>query len=52
MSKFIYLLTYILHKASITRNQINQVPFIAVKPMIYLIVWLVLQVNESGSVML
>ena len=36
ISQFIYCLTYIFLKASITWNQINQAPFIAVKPMIYL----------------
>ena len=34
MSKFIYRLAYIFLKASITRHQINQSPFIAVKLMI------------------
>ena len=36
MSKFIYHLTYALLKASITRNEINQAPFISVKTIIYL----------------
>ena len=36
ISQFIYCLTYIFLKASITWNQINQALFIAVKPMIYL----------------
>ena len=53
MSKFIHRLTYILLKASIARNQINQTPFIAVKPIFILkLVWSLLQVNESASVML
>ena len=56
MSKFIYYLSYIFLKANKsnqidTRNQINQAPAIAVKPMICLKVCLV-QVNESASVML
>ena len=34
MSKFMDLLTYILVMPSITRNEINQAPFIAVKPII------------------
>ena len=36
MSKFIYHLTYMLLKVSITRNEINQTPFISVKTIIYL----------------
>ena len=53
MSKLIYCLTYILLKASITRNQIYQAPFIAVKSMIYLKVSLVITtINKSASVML
>ena len=53
MSKFIYRLTYILLKASITRNQMNQAPFIVVEPIIYLKVCLVITTsNESVSVML
>ena len=36
MSKFIYHLTYMLLKASITRNEINQAFFISVKTIIYL----------------
>ena len=35
--------------ASITCNQINQAPFIAVIHMIYFKVWPLLQVNESAS---
>ena len=42
MFKFIYCLTYILLKLSTIRNQINQAPFIAVKPMIYLkVCWVI-----------
>ena len=33
-------------KASVTRNQIGQVPFIAVKPMIYLKVCLVITIRK------
>ena len=36
MSKFINHLTYMLLKASITRNEINQAPFISVKTIIHL----------------
>ena len=35
--------------ASITCNQINQLPFIAVRPMIYFKVWSLPQVSESAS---
>ena len=46
VSKFIYRLTYILLKAFITRNQINQSPFIAVRTMICLKVYLVITTSK------
>ena len=49
MSKFIYRLTYVLLKASITRNQIIQAPFITTKPMICLKVCLVITTNKLIS---
>ena len=53
LSKFIYSLTYILLKASITRGQINEAPSIVVEPMIYLKVYLfITTINKSVSRML
>ena len=46
MSNLIYRLTYILVKASFTRSQINQTPFTAVKPMMYLKVYLVITTSN------
>ena len=42
MPKFIHRLTYILLKTIITRNQVKQAPFIPVRPMIYLKVYVVI----------
>ena len=42
VSVFIYRLTYMILKASIALNQMNQALFIAVKPIIYLKICLVI----------
>ena len=49
MLKFIYHLIWILFKVSITRNYKNQAPFIAVKPMIYVKVCLVITASKLLS---